>query len=189
MRMFVALIPPENVIDDLDTFLRAGQGGAASSTSLRWTARAQWHITLTFMPAVAQRQLDDLMKRLDRAAGRRGSFVLSLAGSVAFPRADRARVLGVGVDASDAEELRRLAVGTHAAAARSGAEVARGRFHPHLTLARLRQPAEVGGWVRTLEGYRGPGWQVETVSLVESHLGEGARGRPRYEIIESFDLG
>ena len=44
-------------------------------------------------------------------------------------------------------------------------------------------------WIRVLEAYRGPSWTATEISLVESHLGEGPRKRPRYEVIESFRLG
>ena len=63
------------------------------------------------------------------------------------------------------------------------------RFRPHLTVARLGQPAEVSGWVRLLDGYHGPHWRAGSVDLIASHLGEGPRGRPRYERVETFPFG
>jgi 2'-5' RNA ligase len=43
--------------------------------------------------------------------------------------------------------------------------------------------------VRVLDAYRGPTWRADEVSLVQSHLGEGPRRRPRYEVLETFPLG
>jgi 2'-5' RNA ligase len=40
-----------------------------------------------------------------------------------------------------------------------------------------------------LEAYRGPTWTATEVTLVESHLGEGPRRRPRYEVVGTFPLG
>ena len=54
------------------------------------------------------------------------------------------------------------------------------RFRPHLTVARCGRPTEVTAWVRLLDGYRGPAWQADRLTLVASHLGEGPRRRPRY---------
>jgi 2'-5' RNA ligase len=88
----------------------------------------------------------------------------------------------------DLEELRRLATGARAAAAKSGAEVDGGRFRPHVTLARLRRPTDVVRWLRLLDTYGSREWTVDTVALVRSHLGEGPRGRPRYEVVETFTI-
>ena len=90
---------------------------------------------------------------------------------------------------TESEELPRLATGVRAAATRSGADAEGGHFHAHLTLARLRRPADVTRWLRVLDGYRSPSWVAGEVVLVESHLGEGAHRRPRYEVLETFPLG
>ena len=47
----------------------------------------------------------------------------------------------------------------------------------------------MSSWVRLLDGYAGPPWTVEEFALIASHLGEGPRKRPRYELVESFTLG
>ena len=57
-----------------------------------------------------------------------------------------------------------------------------------MTVARLGRPAEVSNWVRLLDGYTGPRWTVDRVTLVASYLGEGPRGRPRYESVDEFPL-
>ena len=43
-----------------------------------------------------------------------------------------------------------------------------------------------GRWLQVLDTYAGPTWTVDTVSLVESHLGQGPGGRPRYVEHGSF---
>ena len=43
--------------------------------------------------------------------------------------------------------------------------------------------------MRLLDGYAGPDWVADRLDLVASFLGEGPRGRPRYEVVESFPLG
>jgi 2'-5' RNA ligase len=40
-----------------------------------------------------------------------------------------------------------------------------------------------------LDAYRGPSYDLDEVSLIASHLGEGPRKRPRYELLEVFGLG
>jgi len=186
MRMFVAIVPPEEALEDLGEFLAPRQEAGGG---FRWTAPEQWHLTLAFMPRVADRCLDDLLARLQRAAARRTPFTLGMAGGGAFPNPGRAKVLYAGLEVGDDEELRRMATGARAAANKAGAEVEGTRFHPHLTLARIGRPVDVTKWIRVLDAYRGPVWEVHEVALIESHLGEGPRKRPRYEVIESFPLG
>jgi 2'-5' RNA ligase len=185
MRMFVALLPPEGALDDLASFVEPRRG---SGEGLRWTVPEQWHLTLCFMPGVAERHLDDLGARLERAAARRTPFAVTLAGGGAFPGPSRAKVVYVAVE-SPGPELDRLATGVRAAASRAGADPDGGRFRAHVTLARAPRPVEATRWLRVLDAYRGPTWEAGEVALVASHLGEGPRGRPRYEVVESFPLG
>ena len=187
MRMFVALVPPEDALADLAEFVAPRR---EAEPGFRWTAPEQWHVTLSFMADVPERRFDDLLARLERAARRRTPFTARIAGGGAFPNPARAKVLYAGLSADpDPEELRRLATGARAAGNKAGAAAAGGPFHPHITLARLRGPLEATRWVRVLDGYRGPEWQARTISLIGSHLGEGPCRRPRYEPLASFDLG
>jgi RNA 2',3'-cyclic 3'-phosphodiesterase len=171
------------VVEHLDEFLAVRR----ESGPFRWTVPDQWHLTLAFMPDLADRHLDGLVERLGRAGHRRTPFSLRLAGGGAFPNVGRAKVLYVDVRA-DGEELHRLATGVRAACTKAGAEVQGGRFRAHLTLARLGHPQELTNWVRLLDGYHGPPWTVEEFALIESHLGEGPRKRPRYDVLETFAL-
>ena len=186
MRMFVALTPPAGALGDLAEFLAPRQ---EAGPGFRWTTQEQWHITLAFMAEVADRHLDDLLARLERAAARRTPFSACVAGGGAFPNPARAKVLYAGLDVGmHREELNRLATGARAAANKAGAETDGGRFHPHLTLARLGRPTEATKWIRVLDAYRGPTWTANEISLIQSHLGEGPRRRPRYEEVGSFPL-
>lgn len=187
--MFVALVPPAAAVEHLEEFLLPRQ---EAGPGLRWTSAEQWHLTLAFLGNMAERHLDDLEARLERAARRRTPFELALSGAGCFPSPHRAKVLFAGLwlpGDREREELRRLATGVRAASAKAGAEPGGGRFHPHLTLARCGRPIEASRWLRVLEPYRGPVWRAEEISLVESHLGEGPRGRPRYEVRGVFPIG
>jgi 2'-5' RNA ligase len=187
MRMFVALTPPDAAVEHLDEFLAVRRDAAP----FRWSLPEQLHVTLAFLAVVPDRKLDDLVERLGRAAARRRPVPTRIAGGGAFPDAARARVLwaGLEVDESGRTELSRMATGARAAAARAGIDVGGQRFRPHLTVARLSRPTEVSRWVRLLDGYAGPGWVADRLDLVASYLGEGPRGRPRYEVVETFDVG
>lgn len=185
--MFVAVTPSDAAVEDLDAFLAVRRDAAP----FRWTLAEQLHVTLAFLADVPDRRLDELVERLGRAAGRRTPVEARLAGGGAFPNAAHARVLWCGVETDDAgrTEVVRMATGARAAAARAGVAVDGQRFRAHVTVARLGRPAEVSSWVRLLDAYRGPAWTADRLDLVASHLGEGPRRRPRYELVESFPLG
>ncbi|KQW47281.1 2'-5' RNA ligase [Nocardioides sp. Root1257] len=186
MRLFVALVPSDEAVEHLDEFLDVRRAAAP----YRWASREQLHLTLAFMGSAQERHLDDLVERLGRAAAKRSAFETRIAGGGAFPSAGRARVLWAGLDLDDygRTEIDRLATGCRAAAGRAGIAVDGQRFRPHVTVARLGHPAEVSDWVRLLDSYAGPPWTADRIVLVESHLGEGPRGRPRYESVEELAL-
>jgi len=186
MRLFVALIPPNEAVADLDSFLEVRRSAAA----YRWVLRDQLHLTLAFLADVPERRVDELVERLGRAAARRTAFEATITGGGAFPDAGRAKVIWAGVSTSVVGdvELPRLATGVRSAAVKSGIEVDGARFRPHVTVARLGAPRDVSNWVRLLDAYRGPIWSASAISLVESHLGAGPRGRPRYEVLAELPL-
>ncbi len=185
--MFAAVVPPEDVLEELEEFLAPRREAAP----FRWTRPESWHLTLAFMAQVPDRSYDDLLERLTRAGRRRSPFTLSLAGGGAFPNVGRAKVLYAAVEGEpDAlEELRRLATGARAAANKAGAPAEGAAFRPHLTLARMNRPVEATRWIRVLSAHHSRPFQVTEAVLVRSFLGEGPGGRPRYEVVETFPLG
>lgn len=187
MRMFAAVLPPADVLEELEEFL----GPRQEAGDLRWTRPEGWHLTLAFMAEVPDRCLDDLHERLARAGRRRTPFSIRLAGGGAFPNVARAKVLYCGVEGEPTglEELRRLATGARAAANKAGAAADGATFRPHLTLARMRRPVEATRWVQVLSTYRSREFTVTDFALVESHLGQGPGNRPRYDVVQRFDLG
>jgi len=185
MRLFVAIRPPEEVVDHLDAFLDVRRD---AGPELRWAAPDQWHVTLAFCPDFPESGLDDLADRLGRTATRRHPVEARLAGGGAFPNVGRARVLWSGFD-TDRTEIERAATGARAAITKAGGAVDGQRFRAHLTLARTVRPLEATRWVHLLDTYAGPTWTVDGFEVIASHLGEGPRGRPRHETLGSIPLG
>lgn len=185
MRLFVAVVPPESALEDLAEFLEPRQDAGAE---LRWTDPNQWHLTLSFMGDVPERTVEPLVERLAARAPRFAEETVAIAGAGAFPNPYRARVLWAGVREHVDGGLRSLATGIRHACSAAGAAPEGGRFHPHITLARLRRPTEATRWLRVLEGYAGPSWTASEVTLIASHLGEGRGNRPRYEEVATFTL-
>ena len=109
---------------------------------------------------------------------------MALAGGPSDRGYDRQRYRGGRALAS----LGGLAEKAKNAAAVSGITVEGRTFRPHLTIARSNRGFSAMRWLRALEGYGGPDWEVDAIHLVASHLGEGRERRPRYEVVESYPL-
>lgn len=180
MRLFVALLPPPEILDELDRAVEPHRGGWPG---LRWVRREVWHVTLTFIGEVDERVVERLTPRLERAAGRYSEFELRFAGAGVFPAGARARVLWTGLY-GDRRTLTRLASATTAAATRAGAPGQGKRFHPHLSLARSRYPADVRDLVEALSGFEGTAWTADAIHLMRSHLGR----QVRYETVRTWPL-
>lgn len=148
----------------------------------RTVAPGSWHLTLRFLGDTPADARDRLRRELQSAAPGR-PFSIRFGGYGAFPRPDRATVLWLGV-ADGLEPLGRLAEAAESAARRAGFLAERRPFRAHLTLSRLRDPADVRPLLRRL-----PPWDatmpVEEMVLFRSHLGGGP---PRYEPVERYPL-
>jgi RNA 2',3'-cyclic 3'-phosphodiesterase len=183
MRLFVAIVPPPSVLDELTA---AVEPLRAEDPDLRWAGRESWHLTLAFLGEVGEPVLPELTARLGRAAGRHDSQLLRIAGGGAFPGPARARVLWAGIR-GDTRALAALAATVAAGARRAGAPPSDEgrRYRPHLTLARCRQPRNVAELTEALAGFEGSPWTAASIRLIRSHLSEAA---PRYEDLGTWPL-
>ncbi|HEX4814742.1 MAG TPA: RNA 2',3'-cyclic phosphodiesterase [Nonomuraea sp.] len=179
MRLFAALAPPDDVLDEL---ARAIAPHVGKVPGLRWPDRATWHITLGFFGEVPETALPELEVRLARAVGRHSVLHLAFEGFGAFSSARRARVFWAGVTG---DSMTRLADSLRAGARRAGAaQTDDKRFHPHLTLARAKTEIDLRPLVEALSGFSGSPWRAERVLLVRSHTGP----QVRYESLAEWAL-
>lgn len=180
MRLFVAVTPPGEVIEEL-RIVTAGLHELAPD--LRWTPPEQWHVTLVFLGAVGDDVVDGLARRLNRAAARHPPLSLSLGSGGRFGH----RVLWTGVH-GDRDGLRRLADSAGAAARRSRLPVEHRPYRPHLTLARADASADLRPLVERLAPWQGLPWVARRLHLVRSRLGAGPGGSALHEPIASWPM-
>lgn len=148
----------------------------------RPVAAANWHITLrsvgTASPTVVDRLIFEVDRRLDDSV-----FDVGFGGLGAFPKAQRASVLWLGVRGG-ASGLRGLAEACEAGAVAAGFDSEGRPFHPHVTLSRIRPVRDVGSVVEEFPGFA-VSTTIDAVTLFASHLGPGGA---RYEALERFEL-
>ena len=186
MRLFAAVLPPDDVVDELGSVVDELQR-LPGADRLRWTERPGWHFTLAFYGEVDEDVVGDLSERLARAARRTEPFDLALRGGGQFG----GRALWAGA-AGDVAVLRRLAERAEAAARKAGVEMGEHRrYRPHLTVARSRSDTDFEAYVTALDAFAGRAWPVRELCLVRSHLPRsGVPGeQPRYETAGRWPLG
>lgn len=182
LRLFAAVVPPADVVAELDRFLEPRR---EADPSLRWTLPNSWHLTLAFLPSVPEPAADELAEAFAETLTGTGGFEIGLDGAGAFPNPDRAKVLWLGVGPG-ADELARLASKCRGAATRVGVQVDGARFRPHLTLARANG-VPVVRWLRVLEALGPVRWTAVEVELIRSSAlpgGAGYRSLARFALDE-----
>lgn len=186
-RLFAALSLPEHVRERVAAVIAHLQ---ARGYRAKWVDPAASHLTVRFFGSVARDAVPDLVAALRASVRGLEPFLLRVTGAGAFPHPERPRVLWLGVD-GHVPALLDLAerVEQHAGAFAEASETR--RFHPHITLARVR-PEDTGtlrGLPRELErlGRMPPlPFPVDRLTLYRSEL---FRSGPRYTVIEEFPLG
>lgn len=180
MRVFAAVVPPEEAHTDLEAFVEPRR---AVDSPLRWTPSHLWHVTLAFMAEVPEGVLDSLLDQITAVADSTDPIPLRLKGAGMFPHAGEARVMWTDIRPEDPrclEDLERLALRMRTACSRLDVPTAGGDYRPHLTLARSRRAFDGTHWLRAMEAYSGPTWLAEEATVFVSR--EDRSGRPHYEV-------
>ena len=178
----MAVRPPDTV---LEAVARAVEAGRPVREGLRWEERPDhWHLTLQFLGPLSR--LAPVVDARAGAAARSRPFQFRFGGAGAFPTPKRARVVWVGA-AEGPADMAGLAGAVAAALVPVGHEAERRPFRPHLTLARLKVPGDVGAVLAAIgPGAVGPAFTVGELLLYESRL--SPRGST-YTVLERFGLG
>ncbi|HZA15892.1 MAG TPA: RNA 2',3'-cyclic phosphodiesterase [Pseudonocardiaceae bacterium] len=180
MRLFVALTPPTEVVDEL----RASTAALHElAPGLRWTRPEHWHVTLAFLGDVGDDVVAELARRLNRAAARYPPLSLSLGDGGRFGH----QVLWTRVH-GDRDVLRRLAGSVQAAARRCRLPVEQRPYRPHLTLARAGAATDLRPLVERLTCWQGQPWLATRLYLMRSRLGAGSNGSALHEPIADWPL-
>ena len=164
MRLFVAVRPPDVVLEQLAALPRPER------TPARWTSRAQWHVTLRFLGNVEDPA--PVIEALERAADTLAPLDVTMG--------PRPGVLGRQVVYLPVTGLEQVAARVVETTAGFGDPPQRRRFRGHLTLARTK-----GGVVDLSQLALAASWRVGEIELIRSHLGAGPA---RYEVLSSFTL-
>lgn len=151
-----------------------------------WERAEKLHITLKFFGDVEESRTPALMLAAERAASAVAPFTLTVADAGAFPLHGQPRVLWLGLrDSSGA--LARLQNHLEDECAAAGFKREERPFHPHITIARLRQPAGARQLAALhLElGFPAMEMTVNELVLMRSELGPNGS---RYTVLTLYKL-
>ena len=180
-RTFIAIAAPEA----LNRQLAGLQAALAPDISgCRWTSTMPFHATLAFLGDVRTRDLDQLCNFIAASTESLEPFDVDVLGLGAFPSASRPRVIWAGLSAPNMGTLLGLRVAVLGAVAQAGHRVDDERFHPHLTLGRIkpdrRGGGDLSGLMERYRGWSGGGFTVNEVVTFTSTLGPNG---PSYDPI------
>lgn len=138
-----------------------------------------WHVTIRFLGWVDQVRQEVLTALLDQR-DRQGTFEVGLGAMGAFPRETRAGVLWLGIQRGE-ENLADLYRSVEAVVERANFPPEGRPYSAHLTLSRLRPPADTSRLVAEYQPqpFR---WRAEELVLFQSLPG------PTYDPVERFPL-
>jgi RNA 2',3'-cyclic 3'-phosphodiesterase len=104
----------------------------------RWVTTMPFHLTLAFLGDVQDTDLNLLCRAVTSASSAFAGFELTIQGLGVFPSVDRPRVLWAGVEMVGVCPLFELRAAVAAAAEKVGYRADDARFHPHVTLGRIK---------------------------------------------------
>jgi 2'-5' RNA ligase len=169
-RAFAALVPPPEIVAALaDRLAPVGIPG-------RRVPARNWHVTLRFVGSVEQAAYERWLWGLEQVE--HPPIRVHLMGMGAFPRASKATVLWLGMEAKGLEEL---ATAIEDATTAAGLPAEERPFRAHLTLSRIRPPEDVTTLVEEIPPLE-MGWKAERFHVMAA-VGSS------YQIFESFRLG
>jgi 2'-5' RNA ligase len=97
-------------------------------------------LTLKFLGEVGREQVSRITEKLDSAASKVDTFTVEVEGIGCFPSCKRPRIIWIGVQA-DQTPLKDLQSDIEADMEQLGFDREQRRFHPHLTVGRLKRSA------------------------------------------------
>lgn len=110
---------------------------AAAGATVRWVPPPNMHVTIRFLGQVTEPMVQALKDALEPVARRHGQFETQARGLGAFPDAERAKVLWVGVESDG--RLEQLYRDVSSCLDEAGFRGEQRPFRSHLTIGRVKQ--------------------------------------------------
>ncbi len=174
-RLFVGVAVAPTVAEQLAAACASlARRAQAQGVALRWLAPAGYHVTLKFLGWTRPEVIPAVTEAIERAVRGIEPFRWKAARLGAFPSTGKATVVWAGVE--DPGGLAQLAAALDRELVEVGFAREARRFTPHITLARLREPREVGDVLLPLSEQVFSTSRCESVQLFESVMKSDSSG-------------
>jgi 2'-5' RNA ligase len=184
-RLFIGVRVSMVTLNDLsaaaETLARRAQ---QAGIRISWVAPASYHVTLKFLGSTRPEAVTAVGDALRRGALGVPPFSFRTERLGAFPSAGRATVVWAGID-DRSNSLTRLAEAIDREMEGVGYAPERRRFHAHVTLGRVREPADVGQVLLPLSEQVFSETRVSEVLLFESVMKAGGS---EYSVVDKIAL-
>ncbi len=185
IRSFVAIKVPDLITPQLVGLQRELQN---SPIKVRWVEPQNFHLTLHFIGDVDPEKVEDIVRELKTGVKDFSPFSLNFAGVGGFPREGKLRVVWAGVGRGR-NELLKLQPAVVEALKRAEVEIeGDNKFHPHLTLGRVKGKTNTRPLRVLLEEQRGfvsSDFSVSSLQLIKSQLTPSG---PVYSVLEDISF-
>ncbi len=162
---------------------------ATGAADVKWVEPENLHLTLKFLGDVNSREIPDVCRKVQQAAAPRQPFPLVVRGAGAFPSVARPRTIWLGVK-EGSDEITTLTERLESALAELGFGRESRRFHPHLTLGRVRRGgpglAALSENLQALAEWEVGRFAVDQLVVFSSQL---SRSGPIHEALARAPLG
>lgn len=136
-----------------------------------WEQAEKLHLTLKFLGDLDEQQLAKIKEAVRETARHFAKFTISLQNTGVFPNPKNARVLWIGLD-DEPDNLLKIFEMLETECQNSGFPKETKKFHPHLTIARLREPNKSRKLVERhlAEKFERIEFEVSQIVIYESQL-------------------
>ena len=180
MRVFSAVFPPDDVVED---FSRAVDPLRRRYPQLEWTPPLLWHMTMTFFGNLSLEDSHRLGNALGAFAEAQAPFPVRIDGAGATPNPVEGETLFARLD-TPGNSLLELYLGGISAVQGFGWVLDRRKFQPHFPLARSEQPFDFTELVGLVGEYQSKVWEVSSLAIVWARPGDD--GRPYSELLDEY---
>jgi 2'-5' RNA ligase len=139
IRAFIAIELSETTQASISRFQQQLQS-RFDQAPVRWVPVGNMHLTLKFLGDVHDEQIGLVQQALESSGGDFSPISFTIKGFSCFPSSKRPRVLWLGVEPMD-DQLLGLQGTIEEALLSLGFEREQRRYHPHLTLGRIKRSA------------------------------------------------
>jgi 2'-5' RNA ligase len=149
VRLFIALPVSEEVKEKAGEIIRALR---THDTDTKWVAPANLHLTIKFLGNTENTALPHISRALTQIATTYEPFYIKIYGTGTFPDKRNPRIIWIGAGVSDI--ILRLRNDIEHSMESLGCQRETKRFHPHLTIGRVRSRTGVKSLLAGIEKYR-----------------------------------